>query len=81
MNENELQSMQGQIAAMSMALGALMQSLQGLPAAQAALNLKMALEEAKQMDEEDETPPREAAARDSIAESYCELLLSVSRNA
>lgn len=80
MHEEELQAMRGQIAALTLTMTAVIQTIQALPAAQAALNLKISLEEEKQLDEENETPPSEVSARNSIAESYCDLLSAVAKN-
>lgn len=76
MNEEELQAMQGQIAALSMALAAVMQTLPAAAAAQAALQLSKDQEQKQLLDDENETPQAQASARWDLAERYGELLRS-----
>lgn len=80
MNEEELQSMQGQIQALGMVMTNLLPSLGPVEAAQAAVGLAIALEEAKIEDLNGETPPAQAFARNGIAQAYLDLLSAISKS-
>jgi len=77
MTQDELDAMNGRIAALSMTLTALIQALPALGAAEAAVLLKMDQEATRQADAEDGTPAAEAQSRDMIVDSYLQLLSAV----
>lgn len=79
MTQDELDAMNGRIAALSMTLTALIQALPALGAAEAAVLLKMDQEATRQADAEDGTPAAEARSRDMIVDSYLQLLSAVAR--
>lgn len=77
MNE-EIDVLNGHTLALSMTLNAIIQTLPALACAQAALQLKIAQEEALQDDEE--TPPAEARARNAVLENYVALFSAAAKN-
>lgn len=80
MTEEQFDSLNGRTYALSMTLTAIIQTLPGLAAAQAALALKIEQETELQADDENGTSEREASARDEVLGSYVELLSAVARN-
>lgn len=77
MNE-EIDVLNGHVHALSMTLTAIIQTLPALACAQAALQLKIAHEEALQEDQD--TPPAEARSRNALLENYLALLSTVAKN-
>ena len=79
MNQDEIDGINGRMAALSSALTAIISSLPPEQAARAALELKMTNESDKQYDAEDETPPTQATARDTTVEALLQLLSAVAK--
>lgn len=74
MNQDEIDALNGRVAALTMALSSIIQTLPALSAAQAAVALKTEQLDQPQYDEEYGTSQKEVAARDAIVDSYLQLL-------
>lgn len=79
MSEQAISAMEGNVAALSMTISAIIQSLPGDMAALAAQRLAENLATAQRHDAEDETNPDSIPARDLIAETYVELLSTIAK--
>lgn len=75
--QEEIDSLSGRIAALSMTLTAVIQQLPRIHGARAAVELKMAHELTRKDDQEYETPEGEIRARDAIVEGYLQMLSAV----
>lgn len=79
MSEEEMQALQGQVQAMGLVMTAIVSVMDQLPAATAALNLAIALEEMKQEDTENLVPPAEIRSRVAIGDAYLGMLSAVAK--
>lgn len=80
MNQEQIDSMQGQLLALSSTITQLIMVLPELPAARAALGLAIEQEEQNELDAQNDTPNAESRARNAVLSGYVELLQAVSEN-
>lgn len=80
MTEEQFDSLNGRVHALSMTLAAVIQSLSGVAAAQAALALKIEQETELQEDDAKGTSEWESSSRDEILASYVDLLSAVAKH-
>ena len=80
MTEEQFDSLNGRVHALSMTLVAVIQSLSGVAAAQAALALKIEQQAELQQDEVQGTSESESSSRDEILASYLDLLSAVAKH-
>lgn len=79
--KDQIDSMQGQLMAISMILTALIRDISPTSAANMAAELTAMRDREKVTDWGNELPPKEALSRDTILEAYIELLNAVSSSA
>lgn len=79
MENEQYDVLQGQLQALSMVISTILSNQDPLNAAQMAVHLKMSQLEEQALDTENETPPRNSKIRDSLLESYLDLLSAAAK--
>ena len=78
-HETEIDALRGQLAALNGVLISVISTLSPLQKAQCAVSLAVEKQAASQQDADEQTPPTEAAARDTVMQAYLELLSAAVR--